>query len=95
MTGVQISVTRGDDGKLRMAWHSLVTLRKGAMVATVKKLQLSLNDLTTGAPIAVDGNFGPITDCRVREFQRRAKITDDGVVGSQTWEALTRQDSEL
>jgi hypothetical protein len=37
---------------------------------------------------AVDGFFGPITEESVRFFQRREGLTDDGVVGDATWEAL-------
>ncbi|MEU1805035.1 peptidoglycan-binding protein [Streptomyces sp. NPDC019937] len=90
LTGVQLSVTEADDGKLHVAWHSPVTLRKGAVGPFVKQLQLSLNDLVPGNPIAVDGDFGAITDSRVREFQRHAGITDDGVVETQTWGAITK-----
>ncbi|QKZ21718.1 peptidoglycan-binding protein [Streptomyces chartreusis] len=93
LTRVQISVTEADDGKLHVAWHSPVTLRKdavGPFGPFVKQLQRSLNDLVPGDPIAIDGVFGPITESRVREFQRRAGITDDGVVEMQTWGAITK-----
>ncbi|MEV7417236.1 peptidoglycan-binding protein [Streptomyces sp. NPDC089919] len=56
----------------------------------VRKLQQLLNEHVPDLPsLAVDGDFGPVTDGRVREYQRRVEITVDGVVGPQTWGMLT------
>jgi peptidoglycan hydrolase-like protein with peptidoglycan-binding domain len=43
---------------------------------------------------AVDGKMGPMTREAVKEFQRVHGLTDDGVVGRQTWAKL-RADSDL
>ena len=43
----------------------------------------------------VDGNFGGKTDRAVREFQRRAIIEIDGVVGEKTWSRLISDDIVL
>jgi peptidoglycan hydrolase-like protein with peptidoglycan-binding domain len=43
----------------------------------------------TAPPIAIDGDFGPITDHAVRAFQKDHGLTVDGKVGNtQTWPAL-------
>jgi hypothetical protein len=74
---------------------ALPTLRKGSNNATVKKLQAELlRVFFYAAPIRAGGGpitkFGPATERVVREFQKRAKVTVDGVVGPQTWAALAR-----
>lgn len=38
--------------------------------------------------LAVDGEFGSATEKAVREFQRRAGLPVDGIVGRRTWVAL-------
>jgi peptidoglycan hydrolase-like protein with peptidoglycan-binding domain len=36
----------------------------------------------------VDGEFGPVTDKAVRQFQRDSDLDDDGTIGPLTWAAL-------
>ena len=49
----------------------------------VRWAQHALNDLI-GAGLTVDGISGRKTRSAIRRFQRQARITADGVVGSQT-----------
>ncbi|HEY6309142.1 MAG TPA: peptidoglycan-binding protein [Candidatus Angelobacter sp.] len=52
----------------------------------VKELQADLNQF--GFNIQVDGLFGSETDARVRQFQVDQNLTEDGIVGPQTWATL-------
>ncbi len=36
----------------------------------------------------VDGNFGPMTEARVREIQRTHALVPDGIVGPKTWAVI-------
>ncbi|MFD7877751.1 peptidoglycan-binding protein [Streptomyces sp. NPDC059766] len=66
------------------------TLSQGSQGEAVRKLQHLLNEHVPDLPsLAVDGDFGPATDARVQEYQRRVEITVDGVVGPQTWGMLS------
>ncbi|CAM3109126.1 peptidoglycan-binding domain-containing protein [Stackebrandtia soli] len=68
-------------------WSALiVTVSQGSNGSAVKAVQTQLNHL--GASLAVDGDFGSLTTTAVRNFQRQAGLTVDGVVGPQTWRAL-------
>ncbi|MEV6977470.1 peptidoglycan-binding protein [Kitasatospora sp. NPDC093806] len=70
------------------------TVSQGSQGEVVRALQRLLNEHVPDLPsLAVDGDFGPATDARVREYQRRVEIIVDGVVGPQTWGMLT--DGEL
>lgn len=44
--------------------------------------------LRAGISIAIDGDYGPITDQAVRYFQYQQKLTVDGLVGTGTWNTL-------
>jgi len=64
------------------------TLQEGSTGDVVKSLQ---RVLSTGAaewgvtPGAIDGQFGPKTKSSVIAFQKWGGVTQDGVVGDQTW----------
>ena len=67
-------------------------LRKGDMGADVRKLQtlLGQHGIRTGG---VDGNFGPMTQRAVMDFQRGSGLNANGVVGPETWAALAKPPS--
>jgi len=57
-------------------------LRKDAVLA----VQQRLRDI--GFDIKIDGQFGPVTESIVKEFQTRRGLTADGVIGPHSWAAL-------
>lgn len=66
------------------------TIRRGSKGQDVIDLQrrLKTNYSLYAGGLNVDGDFGPATEAAVKEFQRRAGLAVDGVVGSKTWGAL-------
>lgn len=83
----------------RATWNALPSgdpmpsLKQGSSGDVVRSLQ---EILTKGAyglwetiPKGIDGNFGANTTASVRAFQGWAGVKVDGVVGQQTWDAVT------
>lgn len=70
------------------------TLKKGDRGDEVKELQTLLNQC--GYFLDTDGAFGSKTEEAVKDFQKSAGLTVDGIVGPKTWEALDNmsEDSE-
>lgn len=62
-------------------------LKKGSKGEEVKKLQTKLG-------IVPDGDFGPGTESKVKEWQRLNGLTVDGVVGEETWKKLFPSESD-
>lgn len=56
-------------------------LRRGSKGTDVRQLQSVLL-------VDVDGDFGPITERAVRDFQSTNRLVVDGIVGPKTWAAL-------
>ncbi|MGE2833697.1 peptidoglycan-binding protein [Mycobacterium sp. SMC-4] len=68
-----------------VTWSRLfITVRRSSRGEAVKGVQVRMN-LRQAPPIAVDGDFGPLTEQAVREFQTAQGIVVDGIVGPMTW----------
>lgn len=65
------------------------TLKRGSKGAYVKELQTKLvgRGYSVGT-YGIDGDFGRATEAAVKEFQKDAGLTVDGICGPKTWEAL-------
>lgn len=59
----------------------------GATGSDVKKLQELLNQ--NDYNLDVDGSFGPKTQAAVKDYQNKNGLKVDGIVGTNTWGALT------
>lgn len=70
----------------RLEAESQPILRTGLSGPAVRSLQVALVKL--GAPLKVDGTFGPETRRAVLRAQVAAGLRPDGVVGPLTWSAL-------
>ncbi|MBR6377070.1 MAG: peptidoglycan-binding protein [Oscillospiraceae bacterium] len=69
-------------------------LRVGSRGRSVALVQTALNRISQNFPaipkLSVDGIFGSGTERAVRIFQQVFGLTDDGIVGRQTWYAVER-----
>jgi hypothetical protein len=64
-------------------------LRFGHRGPAVEDLQRFLNDHhPEGEPLEIDGYLGPKTEARLRSFQQKQQIAVDGVVGTETLDAM-------
>lgn len=70
----------------QLDWPALiVTVNLGDHGEAVKAVQT----LVPGG-LTVDGSFGPLTDAAVRNYQSMFVPPSDGIVGPNTWHALTQ-----
>lgn len=92
VTGIVIKPVSNPTAVVEDTWagrlhKALPVLRaSGTARNSVRKLQALLN--AQGARLTVDAVFGPATVAAVRHLQGRAGISQDGVVGAQTWGKL-------
>jgi peptidoglycan hydrolase-like protein with peptidoglycan-binding domain len=77
----------GKGNVTRTVTSTSTTLRRGSSGVLVSVLQESLN-ATIKAGLKVDGDFGPKTESAVKKFQKKYKLTVDGIVGQQTWKKI-------
>jgi len=69
-------------------------LKKGDKGEDVKRVQewlniWKMNHSDFNIRVGIDSDFGKITDNAVRAFQEYKKLVIDGIVGNNTWRALT------
>lgn len=65
-------------------------INTGEEVKTVQRLLNSMDYRdSNGYRLVVDGIFGDCTDQAVRGFQKAKELEADGIVGKDTWKALT------
>lgn len=70
-------------------WEALIVrLTDGSGGDAVRAAQTVLHEVGE-TRVAMDGRFGAQTARAVREFQKTSGLTVDGVVGPETWLALT------
>lgn len=70
---------------LPAAW-GVASIRRGAKGPRVSLLQGWL--CKAGVAVTIDGDFGANTEAAVRRFQANHRLSSDGIVGEQTWQAL-------
>lgn len=63
------------------------TLSLGATGVAVRRLQRALRR-TPNLGLTVDGNFGPLVEAAVKDFQQGAGLAASGTVDAPTWNAL-------
>jgi zinc D-Ala-D-Ala carboxypeptidase len=72
-----------------MTWPKLIiTVKKGSKGQAVSAVQWQLRNQYGYTKLAVDGNFGAATETAVKGFQKKYKLAQDGIVGTNTWMAL-------
>lgn len=83
------NIARVDTHVRESTWHVLIagrTLREGSKGDAVRAVQTLLK--RNGMDVEVTGNFGSKTKAAVKTMQRWRGLTQDGVVGVQTWCAV-------
>ena len=66
--------------------HLVISTQNGSTGDAVRAVQqFGLVPSPGLDPLVVDGDFGPITEERVRFFQESWGLTQDGIAGRETW----------
>jgi peptidoglycan hydrolase-like protein with peptidoglycan-binding domain len=66
----------------------IITVKKGSKGPAVSAVQHNLRFAYGFKTLMVSGTFGGQTNKDVKAFQKRFKLTQDGIVGANTWNAL-------
>lgn len=65
-----------------------MVLRLGSKGQQVVKLQEYLG-------LKMDGDFGPLTELKVKEWQRKNNLKPDGIVGPKTWDVMSLATTDM
>jgi peptidoglycan hydrolase-like protein with peptidoglycan-binding domain len=76
------------NGEATGSWSNNCTVSKGSTGGLVIGVQQVINGFGSCGEIAVDGDFGPMTDTAVRCWQSAHSLANDGMVGPLTWGAM-------
>lgn len=71
-------------GSIELAMTPVMSALSLSFGGPVRDAQTALNAWWQGTDLTVDGVFGPITDGRVRDFQRDKGLQEDGKIGPLT-----------
>ena len=70
------------------SWSNNCTVSEGNISNFVSAIQNTIYETHTCGTPAVDGDFGPATLSAIKCFQGKHGLSQDGIVGPQTWGAL-------
>ena len=80
------------DGYTYVVGSFFVTVKKGSRGEGVKILQKKLKELgfkdSKGKDLVADGIFGENTEYALKNFQKKMKLTADGIAGPKTWRKI-------
>ena len=88
---VEYSVENESAAGKKIQWKpqfSRLRFQQGDKGGGTREVQTGLSKL--GYDIAIDGEFGPLTEAAVRTFQEANGLDADGIVGKDTWAVLIR-----
>ena len=92
VTAVQSAAGLPTDGVVGpQTWpHLVISTQNGDSGDAVRAVQqFGLISSPGLDPLVVDGDFGPVTEERVRFFQESWGLTQDGIAGRETWSFLS------
>ena len=92
LTAVNYGSTQPEDPVEDVNSNDMPTLRKGAKGEATKLLQTKLAEFGYDlGKWGIDGDFGSATEAAVKKFQKANGLTQDGIVGKNTWGKLLQE----